>query len=172
LSAPRFRFGELDPLDRLDAFDCGDPARNDWLRRRAAASQASDDARTTLILTDLNEVAGFCAITVGSVLRDSLPGPLRRNAPNPVGCILLAQLGVALRFQGQGLGREMVLHAMHRAAEVAAIAGARLLVVQPSTPALRTYCAKFGLREAASDPPLMAMSLQMVCATLAAEAAG
>jgi predicted N-acetyltransferase YhbS len=159
-SADPFRIALLAKFHDLENFDCGDPARNAWLQRRAAASQNSDDSRVYVATGDDAVVIGFYALTTGSILRATLPGALRRNAPDPVSCLLLAQLGVTASHQGQGISIKLVLHAMGQAIKVAEIAGCRLFIVHPATPGLVSYYGKFGFTEIEAQPlPVMAMSM-------------
>lgn len=104
-------------------------------------------------------VVGFYALAVGSVVRSLLPGALRRNAPDPVSTVVLAQLAVSTSHQGRGLSRSLVLHAMGQTLKVSEIAGCRVMVVHPATADLLGYYARFGFVLASLDPPLMAMSL-------------
>ena len=138
-----------------EAFDCGEPARNTWLRTRAAKNDQSGDSRT-YVAVDGAITAGFYALTVGSILREILPGALRRNAPDPVSCVLLAQLAMDTRYQRRGLARTLVLHGMRQSARIADLAGCRLFAVSPARPELVTFYGKFGFREVATQPPLMA----------------
>ena len=55
--------------DDVSGFDCGDAARNAWLKARGVASQASDDARTYVARDSGGRVCGFYAITTGGILR-------------------------------------------------------------------------------------------------------
>ncbi len=149
------------------AFDCGEPARNAWLQNRALANQQSDDTRTYAAL-DGAYLAGFYALTVGAIIRGGLPGPMRRNAPDPVSCVLLAQLAVSLSEQGRGVSRRLVLHAMGQATKIADLAGCRLFMVHPARPELFGYYAKFGFVPLETTPPVMVMNMQKVRATLLA----
>lgn len=159
----------LTEAHRLETFDCGDPARTSWLRTRALDSQTTDNARTYVAVDDDGKVWGYYALATATMLRAGLPGALRRNAPDPVSCLLLAQLGVDVSCQGRGLGRELVLHAMGQAVKVAALAGCRLFIVHPATAGLEGYYEKFGFIGVEATPGrVMAMSLQRVRATLAA----
>ena len=152
---------------RVEGFDCGDPARNAWLCTRAFSNQRNDDTRTYVALRG-DEVVGFHALTVGSVLRAAVPGPLRRNAADPVSYVLLAQLAVALRHQHQGLSAELIRHAMGQAAKIAEIAGCRLFAVHPGRPDLVSYYKKFGFVPTETVPLLMAMPMRTVRRILAA----
>lgn len=155
------RIMALSESHRVEDFDCGEPARNSWLRTRAFPNQRSDDTRTYVALKDA-ETAGFYALTVGSVVRSILPGALRRNAADPVSCVLLAQIAVATSCQRQGLGRTLMLHAMAQTAKIADIAGCRLLAVHPARPDLVSYYEKFEFASLATNPALMAMPLRKV----------
>lgn len=146
----------------IEEFDCGDAARSTWLRERALSSSGKDNARTYVVADKDARVFGFYAVTVGSIIRGSLPGSLRRNAPDPVSCILLAQLGVDLSYQGQGVGRDLVMHAMTQAEKIAEIVGCRLFAVHPDRPDLVPYYKRFEFLEVATNPALMAMSMAKV----------
>lgn len=157
----------LNESHTVENFDCGEPARNSWLVTRAFANQRSDDTRTYVALHEA-EVVGYYALTVSSILRGVLPGELRRNAADPVSCVLLAQLAVASTHQGRGISKELMLHAMGQAARIAELAGCRLFAVHPARNDLVTYYSRYGLVSVATSPPMMAMSLQKVRKLLAA----
>ena len=158
--------------DNLSNFDCSDPDRNAWLQSRALKSQKSDEARTYVCRARDGAIAGFYAIATAAIVHADLravPARLRRNAPDPVSCIVLAQLAVAASYQGQGLGRELVVHAMRKAELVASIAGCRLLLVHPAGSRVADWYGRFGFMNLAVTPgPTMTMSIAQVRALLAA----
>jgi len=157
----------LNTTHDFEAFDCGDPSRDAWLKARALANQVGDHTRTYAALEG-NIVRGFCALTTTAILRETLPGKLRRNAPDMVSGVLLAQLAVDRPWQGQGLSKELVLHAMEKAVVIAGLAGTHLFVVHPATPALRGYYEKFGFTSVATTPgPVMVMPMATVRKVLA-----
>lgn len=158
-----------DSHDVID-FDCGDEKRNSWLKIRAFSSDEQHDSRTYVAALG-SAVVGYYALAVSSIVRGTLPGSMRRNAPDPVGGILLAQLAVDLKQQGHGLGRELVLHAMEQAVKVTEIAGSRLFMVHPATPELAAYYEKFGFASIDTAPASMAMTMRKVENTLTALAA-
>jgi len=151
----------------LEAFDCGDPVRNAWLKTRAVANASTDDTRTYVAI-ESDEIVGFYALTTASILRASLPGALRRNAPDPVACLLLAQFAIDKSRQGQGFSRPLMLHAWRQTAKIADLAGCRLLILHPARPELIGYYEKFGFTQIETTPlPIMAISLQKIRALLA-----
>jgi predicted N-acetyltransferase YhbS len=154
----------------VEDFDCGDAPRNAWLCTRALGNQASDDTRTYVALKE-GVVVGFYALAVGSIVHAGMPGAIRRNAPDPISCVLLAQLAVGFPFQKRGLSRQLVLHSMNQAVKIAEIAGCRLFAVHPATPELEAYYAKYGFVRTVTTPMIMVLPLRKIRTTLAAVAA-
>ena len=68
---------------KVDDFHSGEPALDDWLRRRARANQASGATRT-FVVCDGDVVVGYYALASGAVTVASVPGRFRRNMPDPV----------------------------------------------------------------------------------------
>ena len=59
---------------RLEGFDCGKAALNDWLLRHARQAQGSGSAKTFVVADD-DRVAGHFSLTVGQI--DTLEAPER-----------------------------------------------------------------------------------------------
>ena len=72
--------------------------------------------------------------------------------------MLLGMLGVDEDFKGMGLGAALLRDAVLNASKVAAIAGARALVVDPVDEAAATFYGHFGFRRI-SDSGRMAIKL-------------
>jgi GNAT superfamily N-acetyltransferase len=135
----------------VDKFDSGEPALDDWLRRRAKANQASGASRTFVACRGANVVA-YYALAAGAIASSEAPGRLRRNMPDPIPVIVLGRLAVHRAEQGRRLGslllRDAVLRT-HQAAQAAGIAG--ILVHAISENAKRFYL-RWGFVESPSDP--------------------
>lgn len=126
LSRPR----PIRPTDDVSHFDCGNPILNDWLRGRAARSEAVGDARTYVVANHDNVVVGYYCLSAFSVARATIGGGwLARNAPDPVPAVLLGRLAVDMSCQGIGLGASLLADAIDNATRVAERLGARALVV-------------------------------------------
>ena len=96
----------------LSAFDCGDAVLNDWLKHRALKNE-SRFSRTYVVCDDGRVVAYFC-ISAGSVERASIPGKLRRNAPNTIPVSIIGRLAVSRDYAGRGLGGDILSDALRR----------------------------------------------------------
>lgn len=131
--------------DRVEGFRCGSPVVDEWVARRARTAR---EAGTAVVYASFlgGELAGFYTLSAQSVVRAEVSGWLARNAPAQVPVLLLGMLGVDERWQGAGLGRDLLLDAVRRAELVAGQIGARALVVDPVDDAARAFYTKYGFR--------------------------
>jgi GNAT superfamily N-acetyltransferase len=98
----------------VSAFDCGEPALNDWLRHRALKNE-SRFSRTYVVCVGNSVIAYFC-ISAGAVERAAAPGKVRRNAPDTIPVSVIGRLAVDRTQAGQGLGADLLSDALRRIA--------------------------------------------------------
>lgn len=154
------------PAHNLSSFSCGKPALDAWLQSRALRNQETGDSRT-FVLCEGERVVAFYALTTASAVRVSLPGPLRRNAPDPVPLMLLGQLAVATSHRGQGLGSRLLRDALIRVAATSRHVGFRALATHPIDPEASRFYARFGFTEVpGSQPRLMVLPLLRLLAVM------
>jgi GNAT superfamily N-acetyltransferase len=117
------------------SFDCGSDAQTNWLRRYALLAQQADTARVYVVRPHgERRVAGYYALAAGSIEPDLGSPRLAAGAGrHPIPVVILARLGVDLRDQRQGLGRELVRDAFMQTAAVAERIGARALLIHAET---------------------------------------
>ena len=84
----------------VDGFECGEPALDDWLKRRAMANQLSGASRTFVVVNPQNRVYGYYAMTAGAVAHQTATSTVRRDMPAPVPVMVLARLAVHRQAQG------------------------------------------------------------------------
>lgn len=143
---------KLQPTDRSDAFDCGQPALNQYLQRFAWANQQSHSAQTYVACHQHN-VAGFYSLAVGSVAPSAAAPRVIKGIPqHPVPVMLLARLAVDLPHKGLGLGRALLRDALIRTARAADIAGIRALLVHAKDEAARHWYLQWEFEPSPSDP--------------------
>lgn len=140
LSAPVPLTAEHD----LSAFDCGEPALNDWLRHRALKNE-SRFSRTYVVCAG-NRVVGYFCISAGSVERSAAPGKVRRNAPDLIPVSIIGRLAVSLDQAGKGLGADLLSDALRRIAVASQSIGIGAVLVQAKDEAAKRFylrCAEF-----------------------------
>jgi len=130
---------------RLEDFDCGKPALNDWLLRHARQAQGSGSAKTFVVAEDDGRVAGYFSLTVGQV--DTLEAPQRIRmgmGQYPLPVVILARLAVSEADQGRGIGFGLLKDAIRRTMLIADQAGIRAMMTHPIDDEAARFYTRFG----------------------------
>lgn len=129
---------------RLESFDCGKLALNDWLLRHARQAQSSGSAKTFVVADD-DRVAGYFSLTVGQVDTLEAPERIRKGMGQyPVPVVILARLAVSLQDQGRGIGFGILQDAIRRTLLIADQAGIRAMLTHPIDEEASNFYTRFG----------------------------
>jgi GNAT superfamily N-acetyltransferase len=122
----------LEEPDRVELFDCGDEALNNYLRRHAWANQQKNSIGVTYVAVEDGSprtVLGYFTLATASVRRDAFPKKyVRVLPPYDLPLIRLARLAVDGRFAGRGLGHALISEAFRTALRVADDVGCRCII--------------------------------------------
>ena len=134
----------LDAGHRLEAFDCGKPALNDWLVHHARQAQASGSAKTFIVADD-ERVVGYFSLTVGQVDTLDVPERIRKGMGQyPIPVVILARRAVSIQDQGRGIGVGMLQDAIRRTLVISEQAGVRALLTHPIDEDAARFYERFG----------------------------
>jgi GNAT superfamily N-acetyltransferase len=136
------------------AFDCGQPALDDWLKVRAGQFDRRDLSRTFVASRpDAKLVLGYYAISTHRVVHDVLPAAEAKGLPRlDVPVVLIGRLAVDRSVQGQGLGALLLVDALRRSVQISDQVGIRAVEVDALDDAARNFYLKFGFRSLLDDP--------------------
>lgn len=138
------------PFDRKrhdrSQFDCGEPSLDRWLREQASQAVRRGSAQVYVRCGELGVVSGYVALAMTSVESQGAPREVLIGAL-PIPAVLIARLAVDRRFQGTGIGRELLLDAVRAAVDASALVGACMIVVD----ALDDEAARFYRRHGFAD---------------------
>ncbi len=138
--------------DRVDAFDCGQAALNQFLQRYALVNQKANSAQT-YVSCHGDVVVGFYSLAVGSVNPHAAPSRVMKGlARHPVPVMILARLAVDKEHHRKGLGQALLKDALLRTAQAADIAGIRCLVVHAKDDAARRWYESWEFETSPTDP--------------------
>lgn len=140
---------------RLDDFQCGEPALDDWLKRHALGAQSSGSARVFVTtLEDGETVVGYYALAAAQVAAEDAAARALKGQPRarPIPAILLARLAVDREHQGAGLGRSLLQDVLLRCVEAADAIGARVLLVHAKHGAAKSWYRHYSFEESPTDP--------------------
>ena len=130
---------------RLESFDCGKPALDDWLLRHARQAQGSGSAKTFVVAEDDGRVAGYFSLTVGQVEPLEAPERIRKGMGRyPLPVVILARLAVSKHDQGRGIGFGLLQDAIRRTSLMAEQAGIRAILTHPIDEEAARFYARFG----------------------------
>ena len=134
----------LEALHRLESFDCGKPALNEWLLRHARQAQGSGSAKTFVVADD-DRVVGYFSLTVGQVDTLEAPERIRKGMGQyPIPVVILARLAVSTQDQGKGIGYGMLQDAIRRTLLIAEQAGIRAMLTHPIDGEASSFYTRFG----------------------------
>jgi GNAT superfamily N-acetyltransferase len=149
--------GRIDPPEKLSTehdsseFDSGEPALDDWLRRRALTNEASGASRTYVVCTG-RKVAGYYALSAGAIAHTFAPGRIKRNTPDPIPVIVLGRLAVDKAAHGKGVGTGLLRDAVLRTLQAAELAGVRAILVHAISETAKRFYEKYGFIASPVDP--------------------
>lgn len=141
----------VSPLDKAvhdrAAFDCGEPALNDFLKTKAAKHQVQRVSRS-FVLTDEQKpraILGFYSLSNGQIAREQLPEGEARTLPkHPIPVVMLARLAVAQAEQGKRYGQWLLLDAIKRCALIGQQSGVYALLVAAKNAEAKRFYERFG----------------------------
>ena len=129
-------------------FDCGKEQLNNYVK-----FQVNQDIKRKLsacfVLSDKesNDIKGFYTLSNYSIPLDSFPDYIQNKFPKSyqaIPCTLLGRLAINLTYQGQGIGKILLIDALKRSYEVSKEIGSFAVVVDPIDDESEKFYEKFG----------------------------
>ena len=130
----------LKKSDDRSSFSCGEIELDYFFQRYAGQNQFKHFVGTTYIATDEKEIFGFITVSSGSLSRDDLPKNLQKKFPNyPLPILHITRVGVDVKYQNRGVGKELMFSAFKLAVEQKERVGCIGVVVDAKVDAVRFY---------------------------------
>ena len=145
----------LNDTHDLTTFDCGNEALNRWLRKWALHNQRQNATKTQVITAEGSVVVGFYSLAAGEVTRAKAPGRISRNQPEPIPVIVLGRLAIDVRYQGRGLGGDLLQHAYQLSCIVARSIGVRAMMVTAKDENAANFYKRWGFQASMQDSLLL-----------------
>ena len=155
----------LDDRHVFESFNCGEPALDQWLKRRARAN-AKVGASRIYVVCDGPQVVGYYALAAGAVEIAAAPGRFRRNMPDPIPVVVLGRLAVDHSQHGKGLGRALFRDGGLRVLQAADIIGVRGVLVDAISEDAKAFYLALGMTVSPIDPMMLMVTLADLEATM------
>ena len=128
-------------------FDCGEPALNDYLRKQMSQDVDRKANVPTLAINSQVEVIGYYTLSSGAVEFTNFPQGLKKQiAPYPVPIARIGRLAVDDSTKGQGLGRDLLFHAIDKVEQLSKEIGIRAIVVDAKNASAEAFYFKYGFQ--------------------------
>ena len=153
------------------SFDCGDPSMNDFLQHYARQSHESGAAKTFLAMdnADNKTIPGFYSLAPGALTYAEAPELVRRGlARHDVPGFRLARIATSLRWQGQGLGGQLLGAAARRCLRAAAEVGGVVLIIDAKNDRAARWYTNYGAMPLNNKPLTLVLPLATFAASLKA----
>lgn len=126
-------------------FKCGKAPLDDYLHKIAKQDAQRDIART-FVHVEGTKIKGYYSISSSSIQRIDLPDEHLKKLPlyPALPTIILGRLAVDERYQGQGLGPQLLIDAFRRCCVANQIIASHALVVDAIDDDAKRFYEKFG----------------------------
>jgi len=138
----------LAPKHKKAAFSCGKDLLDNYLH-----FQANQDVKRKLstcfvfIDSETQLIKGYYTLANNSIPLSLVPNTLQKKLPKSYVSIpttLLGRLAIDSKFQGQGLGKNLLIDALKRSYEIAHTIGSFALIVNPLDKDAEYFYEKYG----------------------------
>lgn len=147
-------------------FSCGKPSLDRWLQTRALANQEKGFTAVMVVHED-GHVIGYYGLAPTSIVPAQLPRSIRTGQPpDPVPCLLLAQLATDQRWTGKGIGTGLLKHALQRCVTASRLIGGRALVVNAVDEEAAAFWRRWGFLPSRDDPQTLFRSIADIAVSL------
>ena len=153
-----------------NAFDCGSPPLNDYLRRFARQNHESGGAKTFVAVpsSEPGHVLGYYSISPGSIEFAHVPAQLTKKLGRyEVPVFRLGRLAISLAAQRRGLGSDLLLAAGTRALAVATQVGGVALAIDAKDREAAKWYERFGAMRLLDDPLKLVLPLATIAEAIA-----
>ena len=137
-------------------FDCGSAPLNQYLRQIARQHTERGISRTFVLVeenaVEPKEILGFFTINICQLKTEALSPELARKHPREISGVKLGRLAVAKKRQRLGLGKTLLVAALHKCLEVFQSAGGIGLFVDAKDEAAKAYYESYGFVSLPNNP--------------------
>lgn len=132
---------------KREAFDCGVPELNEYLKKYARQNDRRGIAKTFVAIPEdeSRDVVGYYSISMTEIKRESLPENSRRGLPRyPLPGMRLGKLAVDQSIQGRGVGGELLMESFRKAVRFSSEVGIFAVTVDAKNQSAKQFYLKYG----------------------------
>lgn len=154
----------ITPEHNVLEFNSKSETLNKWLKEKALKSEG--DTARTYVVTIENQVIGYYCLATSSVAHFIATSKAKRNAPDPIPCMLIGRLAVDTKWEGQGIGSGLLRDAIFRTLKVTQIAGIRCILVHAKDEEAKSFYLKHRFQSSPIEPLTLMMTIKDIRASI------
>lgn len=153
---------KLTRIQNRVAFDCGEESLNDFLRTKARkwTEKGLGVTRVALPSQDDHTIIGYYTLAASSLSCDAFP--IQQSGPRQIPVILLGRLAVDIRYQKQGVGEHLLIHALKRAERFSHVIGVTGVVVDALSDQSEQFYQRYGFINLTDKVRHLFISMKMI----------
>ncbi|WP_414576882.1 GNAT family N-acetyltransferase [Anabaena sp. CCY 9402-a] len=160
INAPQLITPEHNVLD----FNSKSEALNQWLKEKALKNEGV--TARTYVVTIENQVIGYYCLATSSVAHIIATSKAKRNAPDPIPCMLIGRLAVDIKWEGQGIGSGLLRDAIFRILKLTQIVGIRCILVHAKDEEAKKFYLKHRFQASPIEPLTLMITIKDIRASL------
>lgn len=124
----------LDKKHNREDFDCGKELLNNYLKTQAGQDFKRKLAVCFVLSNNEKNIQGYYTLSNNSIPLSSFPDAIRNKLPksyNAIPSTLLGRLAIDKKYQGQGIGKILLIDALKRCHEISEKIGSFAVIVDP-----------------------------------------
>lgn len=138
--------GLLDKKHNRDDFDCGKELLTNYLKTQAGQDMKRKLSACFVLSENGTEIQGYYTLSNNSISLSSFPEHLQKKLPksyNSIPTTLLGRLAIDKNYQGQGIGKILLIDALKRCYEISKEIGSFAVVVDPIDQEAKNFYTKY-----------------------------
>ncbi len=144
-------------------FDCGEPELNAFLANFALLFQKRNFGVTIICYEEASkkDIIGYYTLCPASIQRDSLTlftGP----RPNPIPGFRLCRLAIDTRYQGNGFGKLVFVHALKKCLDQASQLGGSVVIIDAKHEKAKQFYERFGFIPLENSPLVLVQTIKFI----------
>lgn len=133
-------------------FDCGDEVLNGFIKQQANQIIRRNETVIHCAVKD-QTVIGFYTLSSCEIRRSVDDVLLKKQSPyTPIPCALIGRLAVDKNYKGQGIGADLLLHALQTVVNLSKHIGMAFVVVDAKNEQAKAFYERYGFSVLSQQP--------------------
>ena len=136
----------LDKKHNRENFDCGKELLTNYLRTQAGKDIKRKLSACFVLSENGTGIQGYYTLSNNSISLNSFPEHIQKKLPksyNSIPSTLLGRLAIDKKYQGQGIGKILLIDALKRCYEISKEIGSFAVVVDPIDQEAKNFYTKY-----------------------------